>query len=75
MAKRSDTRLTSRRHSPDDGLMTKQVSTPNPCCGGPAPQGTDACCTRDAEAKFTGATGCGCGSAPAVPATQTKCCG
>lgn len=32
------------------------------CCGGPAPEGADACCVQDAEAKTAGLTGCGCGS-------------
>lgn len=30
------------------------------CCGGPAPAQEAACCVQDAEAKQTGATGCGC---------------
>ena len=37
------------------------------CCGGPAPNGVEACCAADAEAKAVGETGCGCG-----PATATK---
>jgi catechol 2,3-dioxygenase-like lactoylglutathione lyase family enzyme len=32
------------------------------CCGGPAPAGTDACCVKDADAKASGESGCGCGS-------------
>lgn len=32
------------------------------CCGGPAPKGTAACCVKDAEAKASGQSGCGCGS-------------
>ena len=35
------------------------------CCGGPAPQGVDACCVKDADAKSAGEEGCGCGTAPA----------
>src|SRR5690348_8357382 len=31
------------------------------CCGGPAPEGVDACCVRDAEVKAQGEEGCGCG--------------
>ena len=74
MAERTNTRPTSQRPSTDDRLMTEPASTPNACCGGPAPQGTNACCARDLEAKSTGAAGCGCGSAPAQPAKKTACC-
>lgn len=35
------------------------------CCGGPAPDGVDACCVADAEARSAGEAGCGCGT-PAV---------
>jgi hypothetical protein len=49
------------------------------CCGGPAPQGVDACCVKDADAKAAGETGCGCGpqtvAAPAKPETKSSCCG
>jgi hypothetical protein len=30
------------------------------CCGGPAPEGLDACCAEDATAKAAGRSGCGC---------------
>ena len=30
------------------------------CCGGAAPQGTEACCALDANIKATGGSGCGC---------------
>lgn len=30
------------------------------CCGGPAPQASNACCADDARAKTQGETGCGC---------------
>jgi thioredoxin reductase len=33
------------------------------CCGGPAPDKTDACCVADAVAKDEGKKGCGCGVA------------
>lgn len=33
------------------------------CCGGPAPERSDACCVADAVAKDEGKTGCGCGVA------------
>jgi len=45
---------------------TQKQAIPSTCCGGAAPTGTDACCARDAEVKFTGGAGCGCGSAPAA---------
>jgi thioredoxin reductase len=32
------------------------------CCGGPAPNGVDACCAKDADAKAAGEAGCGCGT-------------
>lgn len=36
---------------------------PAGCCGGPAPEKSDACCVADAVAKDEGRTGCGCGVA------------
>ena len=45
------------------------------CCGGPAPAGTSACCTQDAEVKSEGGAGCGCSSSPTPPQrTKTSCC-
>lgn len=38
-------------------------SPPGGCCGGPAPAGVAACCVDDAQAKATGAAGCGCATA------------
>jgi hypothetical protein len=35
------------------------------CCGGPAPDRVEACCTDDAIAKHGGKSGCGCVSAGA----------
>lgn len=60
----------------EQGQIAK-TTNPSPvtaCCGGPAPQGTNACCVRDAEAKSTGAVGCGCASVLAAP-KRTGCCG
>ena len=71
MAERTNTELTAPRQFTD----SRQALPANACCGGPAPQGTNACCVRDADAKSTGAAGCGCGSTPAVPAKKTGCCG
>lgn len=46
------------------------------CCGGPAADGVDACCVKDADAKAAGEDGCGCNST--VEATEpepvTACC-
>lgn len=36
------------------------------CCGGPASEGTDACCSDDATAKAEGKSGCGCKGEPVV---------
>lgn len=60
---------------PETGVCNAPVETEG-CCGGPAPDGTDACCVADAAAKAAGETGCGCGSAPAKEATPSSaCCG
>jgi hypothetical protein len=51
------------------------------CCGGPAPEASDACCLADHVAKEAGAGGCGCSKpmavvpAPVVPAPKAACCG
>ena len=46
------------------------------CCGGPAPEGMDACCVADAEAKAAGGGGCGCGTTPSTDSNpaQGACC-
>jgi hypothetical protein len=45
------------------------------CCGGPAVSDAAACCAQDEAAKASGASGCGCGSAPKVEsATASSCC-
>jgi hypothetical protein len=41
-----------------DELQAKDAQTG--CCGGAAPQGSDACCALDADIKSTGGSGCGC---------------
>jgi hypothetical protein len=69
---------TPTTEAPEQRASATQTQTPSSCCGGPAPTGADACCVRDAEAKATGAAGCGCASrpAPAAPtARKTGCCG
>ena len=51
------------------------------CCGGPAAEGVDACCVKDAEAKASGQPGCGCGHKSTMAETsglageQRACCG
>jgi thioredoxin reductase len=50
------------------------------CCGGPAPSGVAACCVKDADAKASGETGCGCASAAPSEGSEATgpaaaCCG
>jgi SAM-dependent methyltransferase len=47
------------------------------CCGGPAPENTDACCVADAEAKMADEGGCGCEAIPSRESNsiQQACCG
>ena len=48
---------------PETGVCNTTVSLAGAsggCCGGPAPQGEDACCVADADAKAAGKAGCGC---------------
>jgi hypothetical protein len=50
---------------PETGVCTTQFTpvedtTSSGCCGGSAPQGVDACCVADAEAKVATGQGCGC---------------
>jgi hypothetical protein len=42
------------------------------CCGGPAPEGVNACCVKDADAKAAGEAGCGCGTAAEAPQPAAK---
>jgi thioredoxin reductase len=44
------------------------------CCGGPAPEGVDACCVRDADDKASGKSGCGCGAPAPAAAPAPTCC-
>ena len=48
----------------EPALTPALVSAAAGCCGGPAPDGVDACCVQDADAKEAGEAGCGCGTAP-----------
>jgi SAM-dependent methyltransferase len=45
------------------------------CCGGPAPQASDACRAEDSAAKSAGAKGCGCGTEANPKARGSSCCG
>ncbi len=45
------------------------------CCGGPAPEGVDACCVKDANAKADGQSGCGCNDAATTMKASQPCCG
>jgi len=48
---------------PETGVCTRggvENGSAAGCCGGPAPVGTDACCSDDAIAKEAGKSGCGC---------------
>lgn len=47
---------------PETGVCTRGVdATASSCCGGPVPEGVDACCAADTIAKDEGKSGCGCG--------------
>lgn len=64
--------------------MSKQIEdiivdgTAEGCCGGPAPEDTNACCVADADAKAAGDDGCGCGcgtsSADFEKKSASSCC-
>jgi Pyridine nucleotide-disulphide oxidoreductase len=49
---------------PETGVCTRSGvdsgAAPSGCCGGPAPEGVNACCADDATAKAAGKSGCGC---------------
>ncbi len=54
---------------PETGVCSAtpaSATAPSSCCGGPAPQETEACCVDDAEAKAAGDAGCGCSPASTV---------
>jgi len=67
-------------------VATAPTGPASGCCGGPAPQGVDACCVKDADIKAAGGSGCGCGTtaepAPPVPVIRqsgtakaaSRCC-
>lgn len=59
---------------PDTIDAPADASADHGCCGGPAPAGVDACCSRDAQAKAEGRSGCGCGSAPLEAAPRAVVC-
>jgi arsenite methyltransferase len=54
---------------------TKKAQVGDVCCGGPAPQGTSACCVKDAEAKASGLDGCGCTVPVPEDGPAASCCG
>jgi hypothetical protein len=49
---------------PETGVCTRSGleagATASGCCGGPAPDGVDACCADDVDARAAGKSGCGC---------------
>lgn len=70
---------TETRKENEMAEQTEVVVQATSCCGGPAPKEADACCVKDADAKAAGESGCGCGVAPRVqasqPAAAAACCG
>lgn len=54
--------------------MTDPVRSEVGCCGGAAPEGVEACCLEDSEAKASGESGCGC-STPSKAVAVAGCCG
>lgn len=61
------------RTTTNDKRTGKKLDT-NSCCGGPAPNDASACCVRDADAKATGAAGCGCSPASEAGDRKAVCC-
>lgn len=59
-----------------EAVRSHYGKTAENCCGGPAPNETDACCVADAEAKAIGEDGCGCGITPLgdTDSAQGACC-
>jgi arsenite methyltransferase len=59
-----------------DAVRDHYSNTAKGCCGGPAPDDTEACCVADAEAKAVGESGCGCGPTASSDETglQGACC-
>ena len=68
--------IRNREPQPADvEASTAKLRDQNGCCGGPAPQGRDACCALDADAKTAGGSGCGCAAKKAVGTkSATGCC-
>jgi thioredoxin reductase len=66
---------------PETGVCSTQsvdfeVGSSGGCCGGPAPEKSNACCQADAVAKAAGEDGCGCGvEAPPQEVAKVACCG
>jgi hypothetical protein len=64
---------------PETGVCSTDQTAPDNagagCCGGPAPEHTDACCHDDTVAKVAGEADCGCAPAAAVAATERSRCG
>lgn len=72
---------------PETGVCSTDLQAPagssgdDGCCGGAAPNPSDACCVSDAVAKDAGQDGCGCGGeaaavpAPAIVRASASCCG
>ena len=56
-----------------DGTNTERAPESG-CCGGAAPEGSNACCALDAEVKSTGGSGCGCASKPKAATAKKGCC-
>lgn len=54
---------------PETGVCTSAPESAGGCCGGPAPEASDACCADDASAKAQGKAGCGCGSTSKIDET------
>ena len=53
---------------PETGVCSTDAITGSGCCGGPAPEGVEACCVQDADAKAAGEDGCGCGDSATAKA-------
>lgn len=55
-----------------DSTAPAQEVTNASCCGGPATQGSGACCVKDEQAKAQGEAGCGC--SPRTAPVVASCC-
>lgn len=54
---------------PETGVCTTAPESAGGCCGVPASEASDACCSDDASAKAQGKAGCGCGSTSKIDET------